>query len=179
MTKFHSGLSSCLKHSSKKEVKRHYFLLLLIVILLVSFLHRHLLHILNDLNDTRSLFPSQLTNDPNLDFSELGVKFTWHVWVQSQENVEDSPQVEWRLVYQFNESVDFHFLDVLNEKLNFACANDNRFEEHLAVNQLFHLIHLLLLLMRNKHPFQNMACHSSDVFCVELVKLRVDIVEIS
>ena len=86
-----------------------------------------------------------------------------HVWIQLQEDVQYSPKVEWWLVNDLDHRVDLHVLDVLNEKLQFTCTNDNRFEEHVALDQFLDLVDLLLLCVADKNSLQYLSSHVSYI----------------
>lgn len=125
LAQFNRGLSRCLQHSAKKEVVRKNFLntfnILLLGLLLLLF------HKVKNFDNTRASFPGKFTNDSYFDFSKLVLNLWWHVWIQFQKDVENSPKVESRLINKLNDVEELHFFYVLDEKLNFTGANNNWF----------------------------------------------------
>jgi hypothetical protein len=97
LAKLNGGLSGCLEHSTKKEIVWQNLLLIFILSRVAISL---LLHIIQNLDHTGPSFPCELTDDSDLDFSELALNFMRHIWIKFQENVEDPPEVEWWLINQ-------------------------------------------------------------------------------
>jgi len=172
LTKFNRRLCACLQHTTEEEVVRQDFLLLFIdgyVIFLLLWIW--LFHILKNFQNAGASLPCQLWNDSYFDFSELIIQFRWHIMVQLQKDVENSPQIKRWLVYELHEIVDLHVFYVSYEEFNFTGANNDRLEEHWAVDKLLHFIDSLLFCVTDKHSFQNLRCHPSDILRMYFLQL--------
>ena len=99
-----------------------FIILSLVLNLLISLF----LHIVKHSNHTRSTFPSKFTHNSGFNFPEMTDHPLRHIRVQFQEDVKNSPKIERRLVNNLNHGVYLHVLDILHEKLQLTCANNNR-----------------------------------------------------
>lgn len=84
-----------------------------------------LLQVIHDLDDTGTFLPGQLTDDSYLDFSKLNVQLWWDVWIDLQEDVQDSPQIKGWLFDDLDEIIDLQLFDLLDEELDLTGADDD------------------------------------------------------